>query len=710
MPSRLRHWIFGAPKDVKDPHAFHKLSLVALLAWVGLGADGLSSSAYGPEEAFRQLGEHTGLAVFLAAGMALTVFIISYGYSRIIELFPSGGGGYVVATQLLGKPVGVVSGAALLVDYVLTITISIASGADAIFSFLPPSWGSTHLLGISLKMLFTLAGLGLLTVMNLRGVKESVSSLVPIFMIFLVTHAIAIAVAIGGHLGAVPELANEVTTNVRHTVSSLTLFGTLVVFVRAYSLGGGTYTGIEAVSNGVGLMREPRVPTAKKTMVLMATSLALTAGGILLAYLLVHAVPTEGKTMNAVLFERIAGSVKIAGLPVGNWFVVTALVSEGALLFVAAQAGFVDGPRVMANMATDSWLPHRFAALSERLSMRNGVLLMAGSSLAALLYTEGDVGKLVVMYSINVFVTFSLSNLAMIRYWIRHREGHPDWWRHLPAHIVAFGLCLTILGVTVLIKFTEGGWLTLVITAIVVAVCFVIKRHYNLVVQAIRQLDTDLPSPDEIEGSVEGQSEYASLPGGPLGRPAALGDPDPHEPVAVLFVGGYGGLGRHALLTLLRMFPGHFKAVAFVSIAVVDSDVFKGKDQIEALEARTREHLARYERFARTLGICSTSAYAVGTEVAVEAEKLGVDLCRKYPKALVVAGQLIFQEDTFFTRILHNETAFLIQQRLQRLGVPMIVIPVRLNLKERRPERPVDRRGHSRTAVEAEEPAPAAAG
>ena len=140
MPKRLSRVLFGPPKDVRDPHAFHKLSLIALLAWVGLGADGLSSSAYGPDEAFRALGEHTGLAFFLALATAATVFIISYGYSRIIEHFPSGGGGYVVASSLLGKKTGVVSGAALLVDYVLTITISIASGADAIFSFLPEKW------------------------------------------------------------------------------------------------------------------------------------------------------------------------------------------------------------------------------------------------------------------------------------------------------------------------------------------------------------------------------------------------------------------------------------------------------------------------------------------------------------------------------------------------------------------------------------------
>src|SRR5436190_22351681 len=152
MPKRLRRLLFGAPKDVKDPEAFHKLSLIALLAWVGLGADGLSSSAYGPDEAYRALGEHSGLAFFLALATSMTVFIISYGYSRIIEQFPAGGGGYVVASKLLGPRVGVLSGAALLVDYVLTITISIASGADQIFSFLPEGW-------LGLKLGFAFVGL-----------------------------------------------------------------------------------------------------------------------------------------------------------------------------------------------------------------------------------------------------------------------------------------------------------------------------------------------------------------------------------------------------------------------------------------------------------------------------------------------------------------------------------------------------------------------
>src|SRR6266849_11107830 len=125
MRPRLKRILYGSPRDVESPSTYHSISLIALLAWVGLGADGLSSSAYGPDEAFRALGEHTYLAVGLAGATAFTVFIISYAYSRIIEHFPFGGGGYVVATKLLGAQFGVVSGSALLVDYVLTVTTSI---------------------------------------------------------------------------------------------------------------------------------------------------------------------------------------------------------------------------------------------------------------------------------------------------------------------------------------------------------------------------------------------------------------------------------------------------------------------------------------------------------------------------------------------------------------------------------------------------------
>jgi amino acid transporter len=681
----MRRFLFGPPKDVKDPEAYHKISLIAMLAWVGLGADGLSSSAYGPEAAFRVLisegHDYSSLAVGLAIGTALTVFIISYAYSRIIEHFPSGGGGYVVATKLVGKRFGVISGSALLVDYVLTITVSVASGGDAIFSMIPRSFfGSDAIklietnLGIGTwldpvqrwKVLVDVVAIVILTVLNIRGVKESVKTIAPVFAIFVVTHAVLLLVGIGANAPQAIDVAGESMINYRQTIAALGSFGTLALFIRAYSLGGGTYTGIEAVSNGVAIMREPKVRTAKRTMGYMATSLAVTAGGIILCYLLAHVTPVEGKTMNAVLLEKVAGSWNVLGLPIGEWFVVIALASEAGLLVIAAQAGFVDGPRVMANMAVDSWLPHRFAALSETLSMRNGVLLMAITSLAALIYTHGDITQLVTMYSINVFLTFSLSEFGMCRFWIKNRKSHPDWGRHLPIHATGLTLCLTILIVTCVEKFGEGGWLTLVATGALVGACFYIKKHYGRVVAAIRRLDTELPDP----------LQHSAPPPG-------LPEIDPKHPVAILFVGSYGGLGRHALLTLLRMFPEHFKGVIFCSIAIIDSGNFKGVEQVQELELRTGKELDSYVKFAATLGLPAEREVAVGMEVAVEAERIGARLARRYPRSVFVAGQLILSPDSILNRMLHNETAFMIQRRLQHAGIPMIVLPVRLDLDPR---------------------------
>ena len=192
------------------------------MAWVGLGADGLSSSAYGPDEAFRALAGHTELAVILAIATAVTVFIISYAYSRIIEHFPSGGGGYVVATKLLGAPFGVVSGSALLVDYILTITVSIASGAAQIFSFLPYSWQQW-------MVPVEAATIILLVILNLRGVKESISALVPIFLVFVAAHLILIVGSVVKHLGEAPAVAMQVGRNLHSGVSTLGLWGMFVI-------------------------------------------------------------------------------------------------------------------------------------------------------------------------------------------------------------------------------------------------------------------------------------------------------------------------------------------------------------------------------------------------------------------------------------------------------------------------------------------------
>jgi len=647
--AKIRHTIFGAPKEVKDPHIFHKMSLIPILAWVGLGADGLSSSAYGPEEAFRALGSHTYLAISLGVATALTVFIISYAYSRIIEHFPHGGGGYIVATHMLGEKAGVISGSALLVDYVLTITLSIAACVDALFSYLPLSY--SH---YKVPVACTLAVI--LIILNIRGVKESITVLAPIFATFVVTHVLMLLDGLFTHTARFAPLVSDFNSGIHHDISTIGMFGIILLFLRAYSLGGGTYTGIEAVSNGLQIMREPRVQTGKRTMIYMATSLAFTAGILFVCYSLIGVKPVEGKTLNAVLADGL-----FADWPLGNWVAFVTIFSEGALLLVAAQTGFVDGPRVMANMAVDSWFPHRFAALSERLTMRNGVVLMGIASILLLLYTHGSVDALVVMYSINVFITFSLSQLGMSRLFIRRRGEDPQWMRHLSVHLVGLVLCVTILVITTIEKFTEGGWMTILITSVVIVLCYLIKGHYIKVRKGMAQLDETL-----LDFPTRGPVNDAPL--------------NHNDQTAVQLVSAYSGFGIHTLLSLVTTFPKLYKNIIFVSVAVIDSGSFKGAEEIKALEESVRYSLMKYVDLARRLGFAADYRMEVATDVMESAVNQCREIAKEYPRSTVFTGQLTFRLEKFYHRMLHNETAFAIQRRLQWEGVTSVIMPIRVRI------------------------------
>jgi amino acid transporter len=647
LSKKIRHRIVGKPLNVKESTLFHKLSLVPILAWIGLGADGLSSSAYGPEEAFRTIGTHTYLAIFLAMMTAFTVSVISYAYSKIIEHFPYGGGGYIVASHTIGKNTGIVSGSALLVDYMLTITVSVAACGDAIFSFIPLQYHA-------LKLSFVIFLIVLLVVLNIRGVKESISILAPIFFTFVLTHALLISYGLFTHTPEIAPLFHEVRGNLGQDLGSIGLIGIMAIFLRAFSLGGGTYTGIEAVSNGMQIMREPKVQSGKRTMLYMATSLAVTAAGLLLCYYLFGINPVEGKTLNSVLADSVFGS-----WPLGTTIAVVTIFSEGALLLVAAQAGFVDGPRVMSNMAIDSWLPRRFASLSERLTMQNGVVLMGGAALALLLYTRGSVGALIVMYSINVFVTFSLSQLGMVILYVRNNEKERGWLGHAIVHVIGFLLCVTILTVTVFEKFLEGGWVTLLITVGVVGLCYAIRGHYNKTRAAVSVLETTL-------SDIPSVSPFNSDP------------VNPADPTAILLVSGFNGFGLHTLLSVVRNFPNVYKNFVFVSVAEIDSGTFKGIKEIDALKESVKRGLEKYVKLTRKHGFPADYRMDLGTDVAQTATNLCEQVATEFPRSTVFTGKLVFQRDSMFHRFLHNETAFAIQARLQWMGITSVILPIRV--------------------------------
>jgi len=647
---RIKRTLVGRPRDIKDPSLFHKLALIPILAWIGLGADGLSSAAYGPEEAFKVLGEHTYLALALAVATALTVFIISYAYSRMIEYFPSGGGGYIVATHTLGEKAGVLSGSALLVDYMLTIAVSIVACGDAIFSFFPASYQP-------LKVPFEVLAILFLIVINLRGIKESVTLLAPIFIIFVLSHALMIGYGIVRHVPDIGAVAGRIGPGYRTGLATLGLGGMALLFLRAFSMGGGTYTGIEAVSNGLQILREPRVHNGKKTMLYMSVSLALTAGGILVCYLLMGVEPAAGKTLNAVLAGRVFG-----GWSFGGVLALITIFTEGAILLVAAQAGFVDGPRVIGNMAVDYWFPHRFASLSDRLTMQNGVLVMGGAAIALLVYSKGRISTLIVMYSINVFLTFSLSQLGMSRFFVKNRKTDPFWKKHLPVHLLGLAVCLAILTVTVLEKFSQGGWLTLVITAIVVALCYLIKGHYSRVRKGVRELD------DMLTAIIAHKGEYNAEP------------TDPRNMTAVQLVSGYSGFGVHTFLSIIRGFPGLYKNFVFVSVAEVDAGAFKEIESVAHLTQATKDALKKYVELARRLGFPAESRFDTGIDVVETATALCERVAREFPKSTVFAGQTVFRRPGIVNRVLHNETAFAIQQELRWKGITTVILPIRINI------------------------------
>ena len=647
---KINELIFGAPLDPFGKDTKRHIALVAFLAWIGLGADGLSSSCYGPEEAFLALGEHRHLGLYMAVATAATVFIIAVAYNQVIELFPSGGGGYKVATSLIGPYTGLVSGAALIVDYMLTIAISIASGVDAVFSFLPTG-AQEFKLGVEIAIA------ALLILLNLRGMRESIKILLPIFLGFFVTHAILILLGTVLHINRLPTLLPETLDQTSHLTRQFGWVFAASLFLRAYSLGGGTYTGIEAVSNNVQSLAEPRVRTGKWTMFYMAVSLSFTAGGIILLYLLWDARPVEGQTLNAVTFRAILDSAIHDNASV-NVAVVVVLLLEGGLLFVAANTGFLGGPAVLANMAVDSWVPHQYRYLSSRLVTQRGILLMGIAAIGILIVTLGRVSLLVVLYSINVFLTFSLSLLGLCIYWWRSRQLNRNWLLRIALSLLGLTVTAGILIITTVEKFTEGGYLTLLITGIVIGFCILNHAHYAKIKRKLRDADERLPQ------------EYPVTKNAPT--------IDPKEPTAVFVVGSCRSGGIYALDWVRREFPNHFRNFIFMNVRTVDAVSFGGPEALESVRRDADKTLDYFVNFCNNRGLAAQAYLGFGTDPIQELTKLSEAIRSEFPHSIFFTSKLIFEHDNWYIRQLHSEAALTLLRRLHMRNMPMIVLPMKL--------------------------------
>jgi len=649
----LREFVVGAPLDPLSRKTRHSVALVAFFAWVGLGADGISSSCYGPEEAFRALGAHTHLGLYLALATAATVFLIALAYNQVIELFPTGGGGYRVATRLLGPWAGLVTGSALLVDYVLTIAISVAAGVDALFSLMPVALHS-YKLGAGLAIVTALL------LLNLRGMKEAIRVLLPIFLGFIVTHGVLIAWGILAHAREFSRVIPEMISDTANLASVVGWAPMVAFLLLAYAHGGGTYTGLEAVSNNVNVLAEPRLRTGKLTMTYMALSLAFTAGGIILVYLLWNVTPVEGKTYNAIAFGAVLRNMGFDTPAANHWALLVVLALEAGLLFVAANTGFLGGPAVLANMATDSWVPHKFRYLSTRLVTENGIVVMGLAALGILWWTGGSVSILVVLYSISVFLTFSVSLWGLATYWWG-RRGQSRWLGRLVLSLSGFVVCAGILALLAWNRFDEGGWAAFAIIGALVAACAAVRSHYSWTKKALSRIDED----------------FESTPFGSVAQPPSV---DRQAPTAVFLVGSSRGGGLHALLWVQRMFPSHFRNFVFINSRTVDATSFGGAEEMEAMKVEANVALKYFVNFCHSNGLAATSYLSFGTDPIEGFVALAEKVHEEFPNSIFFTSKLIFARDNWFVRLLHNEAALVLQERLHAAGMQMVILPMKVEV------------------------------
>lgn len=654
FPRKIKDFFFGKPKDPMDKQSLQSLSLITFLAWVGLGADGISSSSYSPEAAFITLGQYKDLAIFLAIATAITVFIIAFAYIQVIELFPKGGGGYRAATKLLGPRAGLVSGSALIVDYILTISISIAGGIDAIFSFLPIT---IHYL----KLPLAIAAVILLCFLNLRGSKETIKFLIPIFIGFMVTHVFFIIYGIISHHYGVATLFPGAVAQAQEMNSELGWFVAMSIFLKAFSMGGGgVYTGIEGVSNNVNTFAEPRVKTAKLTMFLLAISLTFMMSGMILLYLLWDINYVSGQTLNASAFYTLTANWTINGYPVDFIIVPIVLIFEAGLLFMAANSGFLAGPNVISNMAGDGWMPKSFGSLSSRLVVKNGIWFMAITAIFTLIITGGSVKTLVILYSINVFLTLSLSMLGLTIHWFVSRHKKTFWWRKIIISGIGLIVCASILMITTFQKFYDGGWITLLITSIFIAIGIIIKQSYRKLNKLLRNVEKELDEHLDVAPTL------------------TKVDFNKSDQTAAIIVDHDYASGMICLLEIKKLFPNVFKNFVFVTVGEVDSNTFAEERKWRGMRQKTKEILNKYKNYCNANGKFATAYVGYATDTVEKLTQLSYRVVKEYPNTIFFGIKFILEDENIFTQMMYNHSSYIMQRRLNDREIKMVILPIKI--------------------------------
>ena len=460
MLSKIRHLIIGSPLPTHEV-AHRRLNKTRALA--AFSPDALSSLAYANEEIFLALvvAGSAGLSLSLPIALAIAglLILVAVSYFQTIQRYPSGGGSYVVARENLGTMPGLVAGAALLLDYVLTAAVSVTAGVAAIASAFPVLW--THRVGLSLLILLVI------TLLNLRGVRETGTWMsIPVYL-FLVAYFVMIAI---GLAKAMAQGAGSLVATAPPAAHPLTV----LLVLRAFSVGCTALTGIETVSNGVPSFEPPASKNAGRTLMVMALLMALLFVGSIGLTQYLAVIPGPQETITSALARRLLGS--------GPAYLLVQ-ASTMLILAVAANSSFAGFPRVASIMARDGFLPRQLASLGDRLVFNNGILALAVVTGGLIVLFEGDTHALVPLFALGAFLAFTLSQAGMVLLWIGERGR--SWWLKALLNGVgatATGGAVVVVGAS---KFGDGAWITILLIPIIVIALLKVRSHYQEIAQEL---------------------------------------------------------------------------------------------------------------------------------------------------------------------------------------------------------------------------------
>lgn len=490
MIDELKRFVIGSPIETAR-QAHERLNKRTALAV--FSSDAMSSSAYATEEILRHLAlaNLAGYAAFRYAGpvaglIALLLVIVAFSYRQTIAAYPKGGGSYIVASDNLGRLPGLVAGAALLIDYVLTVAVSISAGVFALTSLIRPLAPYSVYIAVGAIVLIALA--------NLRGLRESgaifavptylflvmVLSMVGYaFLRWLFGQAIIITPPVGTLAGP-----GDVVLPPGSEFELVTPF----LLMASFASGCAALTGVEAISDGVPAFRRPESKNARTTLVVMAALLLTMFLGItwLSGY---GAEPRQEESVLSQIGRGVFGE--------GILHTILQFATAG-ILFIAANTAYADFPRLASFLARDRYLPRQFASLGDRLVFSNGILLLSGFSGILVIIYNASASNLIPLYAVGVFLGFTLSQAGMVRRWIRLKE--PGWVRSAIVNGIGAATTLVVLGVVVTTKFLDGAWMVVLLIPSMVIMFLLIHKHYE---NASKQLSLEgLAPPPPIRNTV----------------------------------------------------------------------------------------------------------------------------------------------------------------------------------------------------------------